>query len=374
MASQDKLLFTPGPLTTSETVKAALVRDLGSRDTNFIQVVRDIRQNLLDLAGLQENEDYTAILMQGSGTFGVESVISSVIPQENGKLLVIINGAYGRRIAAMAKVLHIPIVELSYPENSLPDLAEIDTTLSQDTKITHIAAIHCETTTGLLNPIEAIGKIVAKHNRIFFVDAMSSFGAIPLDMVDAQIHFLVSSANKCIEGLPGFSFAIVHKETLLQTKGYARSMSLDLLAQWQGLEKNGQFRFTPPVQIMLAFHQALLEIQAEGGVEGRGKRYAENNKIIIDGMKKLGLQPYLDAEIQSYIITTFYYPEHPNFDFEIFYQSLSDKGYVIYPGKLTQADCFRIGNIGRLDASHMQGLLEAIATTFEEMSIELVEK
>lgn len=374
MASQDKLLFTPGPLTTSDTVKAALVRDLGSRDTGFIQVVREIRQMLLDLGGLQGNEDYTAILMQGSGTFGVESVISSVIPQENGKLLVIINGAYGRRIAAMAKTLHIPTIELSYPENSVPDLTEIEETLRLNEAITHVAAIHCETTTGLLNPIEDIGKIVAKYNRVYFVDAMSSFGAVPINIVDSQIYFLVSSANKCIEGLPGFSFAIAHKETLLQTKGYARSMSLDLLAQWQGLEKNGQFRFTPPVQVLLAFHQALVEIQEEGGVEGRGKRYAENNKIIIEGMKKLSLEPYLDIDTQSYIITTFLYPEHPNFNFETFYNSLSDKGFVIYPGKLTQADCFRIGNIGRMNASHMHGLLDAIAATFDEMEIELVKK
>ena len=374
MASQDKLLFTPGPLTTSDTVKAASVRDLGSRDTGFIQVVREIRQMLLDLGGLQGNEDYTAILMQGSGTFGVESVISSVIPQENGKLLAIVNGAYGRRIAAMAKTLHIPTIELSYPENSVPDLTEIEETLRLNEAITHVAAIHCETTTGLLNPIEDIGKIVAKYNRVYFVDAMSSFGAVPINIVDSQIHFLVSSANKCIEGLPGFSFAIAHKETLLQTKGYARSMSLDLLAQWQGLEKDGQFRFTPPVQVMLAFHQALVEIQEEGGVEGRGKRYAENNKIIIEGMKKLGLEPYLDIDTQSYIITTFPYPEHPNFNFETFYNSLSDKGFVIYPGKLTQADCFRIGNIGRMNASHMHGLLDAVAATFDEMEIELVKK
>ena len=374
MASQDKLLFTPGPLTTSDTVKAALVRDLGSRDTGFIQVVREIRQMLLDLGGLQGNEDYTAILMQGSGTFGVESVISSVIPPENGKLLVIVNGAYGRRIAAMAKTLHIPTIELSYPENRVPDLTEIEETLRLNEAITHVAAIHCETTTGLLNPIEDIGKIVAKYNRVYFVDAMSSFGAVPINMVDSQIDFLVSSANKCIEGIPGFSFAIAHKETLLQTEGYARSVSLDLLAQWQGLEKNGQFRFTPPVQVLLAFHQALVEIQEEGGVEGRGKRYAENNKIIIEGMKKLGLEPYLDIDTQSYIITTFPYPEHPNFNFETFYNSLSDKGFVIYPGKLTQADCFRIGNIGRMNASHMHGLLDAVAATFDEMEIELVQK
>jgi len=374
LASQDKLLFTPGPLTTSDTVKAALLRDLGSRDTGFIQVVREIRQMLLDLGGLQGNDDYTAILMQGSGTFGVESVISSVIPQENGKLLVIVNGAYGRRIAAMAKTLHIPTIELSYPENSVPDLTEIEETLRLNEAITHVAAIHCETTTGLLNPIEDIGKIIAKYNRVYLVDAMSSFGAVPINIVDSQIHFLVSSANKCIEGLPGFSFAIAHKETLLQTKGYARSMSLDLLAQWQGLEKNGQFRFTPPVQVLLAFHQALIEIQEEGGVEGRGKRYAENNKIIIEGMKKLGLEPYLDSDTQSYIITTFPYPEHPNFNFEILYNSLSDKGFVIYPGKLTQADCFRIGNIGRMNALHMHGLLDAVAATFDEMEIELEKK
>lgn len=374
MASQDKLLFTPGPLTTSATVKAASGRDLGSRDTGFIQVVREIRQMLLDLGGLQGNEDYTAILMQGSGTFGVESVISSVIPQENGKLLVIVNGAYGRRIAAMAETLHIPTIELSYPENSVPDLTEIEETLRLNEAITHVAVIHCETTTGLLNPIEAIGKLVAQYNHVYFVDAMSSFGAVPINMVDSQIHFLVSSANKCIEGLPGFSFVIAHKETFLRTKGYARSMSLDLLAQWQGLEKNGQFRFTPPVQAILAFHQALVEIKAEGGVEGRGKRYAENNKIIIEGMKKLGLKPYLDIDTQSYIITTFLYPEHPHFNFETFYNSLSDKGFVIYPGKLTQADCFRIGNIGRMNASHMRGLLDAVAATFAEMEIELAEK
>ena len=374
MASQDKLLFTPGPLTTSDTVKAASVRDLGSRDTGFIQVVREIRRMLLDLGGLQGNEDYTAILMQGSGTFGVESVISSVIPQENGKLLVIVNGAYGRRIAAMAKTLHIPTLELSYPENSVPDLTEIEETLRLNEAITHVAAIHCETTTGLLNPIEDIGNIVAKYNSVYFVDAMSSFGAVPINIVDSQIYFLVSSANKCIEGLPGFSFVIAHKETILQTEGFARSMSLDLLAQWQGLENNGQFRFTPPVQVLLAFHQALVEIQEEGGVEGRGKRYAENNKIIIEGMKKLGLEPYLDVDTQSYIITTFPYPEHPNFSFETFYNSLSDKGFVIYPGKLTQADCFRIGNIGRMNASQMHGLLDAVAATFEEMEIELVKK
>lgn len=374
MASQDKLLFTPGPLTTSDTVKAASVRDLGSRDTGFIQVVREIRRMLLDLGGLQGNEDYTAILMQGSGTFGVESVISSVIPQENGKLLVIVNGAYGRRIAAMAKTLHIPTLELSYPENSVPDLTEIEETLRLNEAITHVAAIHCETTTGLLNPIEDIGNIVAKYNSVYFVDAMSSFGAVPINIVDSQIYFLVSSANKCIEGLPGFSFVIAHKETILQTEGFARSMSLDLLAQWQGLENNGQFRFTPPVQVLLAFHQALVEIQEEGGVEGRGKRYAENNKIIIEGMKKLGLEPYLDVDIQSYIITTFPYPEHPNFSFETFYNSLSDKGFVIYPGKLTQADCFRIGNIGRMNATHMHGLLDAVAATFDEMEIELVKK
>ena len=365
--SKDKLLFTPGPLTTSRTVKEAMLCDLGSRDLEFIQRVADIRRRLLQLAGVAKGE-YEAILMQGSGTFSLEAVVSSTLPPD-GKLLVIINGAYGRRIEAIAKVLKISTVALNFPEDSLPDLRQIETTLASDPTITHVTMVHCETTSGILNPVEAIGAIVKQAGRRYFVDAMSSFGAVPLNLAECGVDYMVTSSNKCIEGVPGFGIILARRASLLQTEGYARSLSLNLLAQWQGLEKDGQFRFTPPTHALLAFHQALLEIEAEGGVEARGARYRANHETLLAGMRALGFEEYLKPEDQSYIITSFRYPRHPNFDFEQFYRSLNEKGYVIYPGKVGSADCFRIGSIGRIFPSDMRDLLAAIRETMAEMSI-----
>jgi len=364
----DKLLFTPGPLTTSLTVKQAMLHDAGSRDPHFIALVRSIRERLLQLGGVSREAGYEAILMQGSGTFGVESVISSVLPRE-GKLLVIINGAYGERIAMMAARHNIATTLLRSDENQLPDLAAIDRALSADAAITHVVAVHCETTAGILNPVERIGEIVKRHRREFIVDAMSSFGAIPLQLASAGVDYLISSANKCIEGVPGFAFVLARRESLLKTAGRARTLSLDLLAQWQGLEKDGQFRFTPPTHALLAFDQALKELDAEGGVAGRGKRYAENHRALLEGMKAQGFRPYLAPDVQSYIITTFHYPTDPKFVFADFYQHLFDKGYIIYPGKLTKLDCFRIGNIGRLSVQDIRALLAEIAEATKEMGL-----
>lgn len=366
--SPDKLLFTPGPLTTSLTVKQAMLHDAGSRDPQFIALVRSIRERLLQLGGVSREVGYEAVLMQGSGTFGVESVISSVLPRE-GKLLVIINGAYGERIATMAARHNIATFILRSDENQLPDLAAIDHALSADAAISHVVAVHCETTAGILNPIERIGGIVKRHGREFIVDAMSSFGAIPLQLAAAGIDYLISSANKCIEGVPGFAFVLAQREALLKTAGRARTLSLDLLAQWQGLEKDGQFRFTPPTHALLAFDQALKELETEGGVAGRGKRYAENHRTLLEGMKALGFQPYLAPEVQSYIITTFHYPADAKFVFADFYQRLFDKGFIIYPGKLTKLDCFRIGNIGRLYAKDMSALVSAIGAVLKDMGV-----
>ena len=364
----DKLLFTPGPLTTSQAVKQKMLTDLGSRDKAFILAIREVREKLLALAGLSQQDGYEAILMQGSGTFGIESVVGSTVPRD-GKLLVVINGAYGRRIAHMAEVLGIAVVRLEYDENHTPDSADVEKTLLSDTDITNVFIVHCETTTGILNPIDDVGKIVRRMGKTYCVDAMSSFGAIPIDLKAACIDFLVSSANKCIEGVPGFSFILANRASLKQTAGFARSLSFDLLAQWQGLESNGQFRFTPPTHTILAFHEAIKELEAEGGVSGRGARYQANNQRLIDGMMSMGFEPYLDAGLQGYIITSFYYPEDANFNFEQFYNTLSDKGFVIYPGKLTQADCFRIGNIGKIFEQDIQGLLQAIQDTLAEMQV-----
>ncbi len=364
---RDKPLFTPGPLSTSYTIKQAMLRDLGSRDFEFITIVKDIRNKLLSLAGINQGE-YEAVLMQGSGTFGLESVVSSTIPRDR-KFLVIANGAYGKRIAKMARIHHIDTQVLEYAENELPHLDTINDVLQADQTITNVCVVHCETTTGLINPIEAIGEIVKESQADYFVDAMSSFGAVPIDFQRSGIDYLVSSSNKCIEGVPGFSFIIAKKDRLLSIEGYARSLSLDLLEQWKGLEANGQFRFTPPTHAILAFYQALQELEWEGGIEGRAARYRTNYECVVEGMRDLGFKEYLPSDLQGYIITSFLYPEHPRFSFESFYEKLNHKGYVIYPGKVSNADCFRIGNIGRLFQSDMKALLAAIQETLSEMNV-----
>ncbi len=366
---KDKALFTPGPLTTSRTVKQAMLYDLGSRDSEFIQMVREIRSLLVKLA-MSSADLYTTVIMQGSGTFGIESVISSVVP-ENGKLLILVNGAYGERMAHMARIHNIQLLIQTSPEDQTPDLRLLENTLIANPEISHVAVVHCETTTGIMNPIGEIGHLVHTYNRAFIVDAMSSFGAYPIPVEDFNIDFLISSSNKCIEGVPGFSFIIARRETLQACKGNARTLSMDLYAQWEGLEKNGQFRFTPPVQVLRAFRQALAELEEEGGVYGRGDRYRNNYEITISAMEKMGFIPYLPPENRGYTITSFRYPAHPNFVFEDFYKRLSDKGCVIYPGKLSHADCFRIGHIGRLDQSDVFLLISAIRETLTEMEVDL---
>jgi len=367
--NKDKLLFTPGPLTTSRTVKEAALRDVGSRDQEFIGIVQSIRHKLLELGGVA-GEGYEAILVQGSGTFALESVLASAVPPD-GKVLVLVNGAYGRRIAQIARVLKIPVVELSSPEDQRLDAEQVRKALEADSAITHVAAVHSETSTGMMNPLREIGEIVKQFGRIFFVDAMSSFGGVPLNLLDCRIDYMVSSANKCLEGIPGFAFVLARREALLATAGFARSVSLDLLAQWKGLESDGQFRFTPPTHAILAFHQALRELEAEGGVECRAARYRANRQILAAGMRALGFEEYLSPADRGYIITSFFYPRHPRFDFGAFYARLSDRGYVIYPGKVSKADCFRIGTIGHIFPQDIRALLEAIRETLVEMGIEL---
>jgi 2-aminoethylphosphonate-pyruvate transaminase len=354
----DKLLFTPGPLTTSASVKEAMLHDYGSRDSFFLELIKEIRQGLLELANVSKEIGYEAVIMQGSGSFGVESVISS-IPRE-GKLLVLINGAYGDRIANMAKIHQIPYETLVCDENQTPDLLATEQLLSTGT-FSSMVLVHCETTTGIFNPIEDFGILAQKYGVIYLVDSMSAFGAVPFNMAACNIDFLISSSNKCIEGVPGFSFVLAKRDALQTCQGQADTMVLDLHAQWAGLEKDGQFRFTPPVHALLAFKQALTELQEEGGVEGRSERYLSNFSTLKKGMQALGFKEYLEEEKQGYIINTYHYPEQEHFDFKIFYQELNQRGFVIYPGKLSKANCFRIGNIGRIYPEQVVQLIGAIA-------------
>ncbi|WP_341838394.1 2-aminoethylphosphonate--pyruvate transaminase [Chitinophaga pollutisoli] len=362
-----KLLFTPGPLSTSQTVKAAAMEDIGSRDALFVDAVKQIREELLTLGQVSKEEGYETVLMQGSGTFGVESVISSVIG-ENDHLLVLSNGAYGERIVKMCSIHKLPHTILRFEEDEITDPAAVRHLLEQQPHITHVACIHSETTTGLFNPIEAIGAICAELGKTFIVDAMSSFGGVALDIRKAHIQYLVSSSNKCIEGIPGFAFIIAEKQALLTTKGQARSLSLDLYEQWQGLEANGQFRFTPPTLSIMAFRQALQELREEGGIPAREARYRKNKATLDKGMEALGFKQYLRPEIQGHIITSFLYPNDPSFHFEQFYQQLSDRNFVIYPGKLSKTNAFRIGNIGQIFPADVAALVQAISEIMQKQT------
>ncbi len=366
--AKDKPLYTPGPLTTSRTVKQAMQCDLGSRDFAFINTVADIRNRLLAL-GQAAKGDYEAVPMQGSGTFAIESVFSTATPPE-GRVLLVSNGAYGRRMARICSVLRIEHTLLDGPEHQAPDPEAVERTLAERS-YDLLAVVHCETTTGIINPIQKIGMLAKKAGARYFVDAMSSFGAMPINLAAANIDFLVSSANKCIEGVPGFGFVLARREALEATEGWARSLSLDLLDQWRGLEKDGQFRFTPPTHVLLAFRQALLELEAEGGPGARGERYYRNYKALVDGMRALGFREYLPRDLQGYIITSFVYPDDPKWSFDAFYKRLNERGYVIYPGKVSDADCFRIGHIGRLFDADMHALLAAIREVLDEMGVAL---
>lgn len=365
---RDKLLFTPGPLTTSLSVKQAMLHDAGSWHFEFNERVTAIRDDLLTLAGVSRASGWETVLLQGSGTFGVEAVFLTCVPP-NGKVVVLANGAYGERALVMLKQAKIDHVALRTPEDTLPDAAALEQVLKQDASITHVMMVHCETTSGVLNDLKSIGALVHRFQKVFIVDAMSSFGAVPIDLEECHIDYIVSSANKCVEGVPGFSFVICRKARLTACEGWARSLSLDLLAQWKGFEKNAQFRYTPPTHSLLAFEQALRELRAEGGIAARAARYRRNHEVLLEGMRRIGFRSYLPPEVQSYIITSFYFPTHPQFTFDAFYRRLSAKGFIIYPGKISQAELFRIGSIGRLFESDMRGLVGAVAESLQEMGI-----
>ncbi len=364
----DPLLLTPGPLTTSKSVKEAMVHDWGSRDAAFLALNRQVMERLPEV--VHGEGRYVTVPMQGSGTFAVEAMLTTFAPK-HGRVLVLVNGAYGQRARRILEIAGRRVVLHETPEDTPPDLAAVDRILAEASEITHVFVVHCETTSGILNPIDDIAAIVARHGKRLLIDAMSAFGALPLDARESPFDAVAASANKCLEGVPGLAFVICLREALAGTEGQATTLTLDLFDQNKAFEKTGQFRFTPPIHVIVAFHQALEEFWAEGGVAGRRGRYSDNARVLIDGMRALGFRTLLTDALQAPIIATFHTPEHPNFDFQRFYDSLRARGYVIYPGKLTVADSFRIGCIGRLTAEDMRGALEAVRETLIDMDVDL---
>ncbi|MFM5829429.1 2-aminoethylphosphonate--pyruvate transaminase [Aeromonas veronii] len=363
-AAVDYLLLTPGPLSTTATVRAAMLQDSCTWDADYNQgVVEPIRRELVHLAtGPEYQSDYSVVLLQGSGSYVVESVLGSAIGVDEC-LLIINNGAYGARMGEMARCLGLRHHELDCGETTRPEPAAIEAMLARHPEITHLAMVHCETTTGMLNPLEEVAELCQRRGIRLIVDAMSSFGGIPIDMGRLGIEFLISSANKCIQGVPGFGFVIARRAALVACAGRARSVSLDLHAQWQTMEQQGgKWRFTSPTHTVLAFAQALRELDEEGGIAARHQRYSENQRTLVAGMAALGFAPLLPEKWQSPIITAFYSPAHPDYRFADFYQRLKAQGFVIYPGKVSQADCFRIGNIGDVTPERVRSLLAAMAS------------
>jgi 2-aminoethylphosphonate-pyruvate transaminase len=363
MPDNPYLLLTPGPLSTTKTVKSVMFRDWCTWDEDYNTIVERIRRRLVRLGS--DTDEYTAVLMQGSGTFCVEATVTTAVPQD-GKLLVLANGAYGRRIAEIARRCGIAHAVQDSGELAPPDPDRLEAALKADGAITHVAVVHCETTTGMLNPMTAIGNIVKDHGRLFILDAMSSFGGIPMDLKAIGVDYLVSSANKCIQGVPGFGFVIAKKDIIAKTRGQARSLSLDLYDQWRTMEDHhGKWRFTSPTHVVRAFFQALWELEEEGGITARYSRYCTNHRILVEGMQRLSFQPLLAAELQSPIITAFLSPTHAAWRFNRFYADLKARGFVIYPGKVTDSDTFRIGTIGDVHSEDMVRLIDAVADALE---------
>ncbi len=362
-------LLTPGPLTTSRGVKLAMLADWGSRDVEFRSIISDIRNGLKEIANA--GEEYECVLMQGSGTFAIEAALGSLVPRaRTPKTLIVINGAYGQRAAKILDYIGNRAYEtVKVGDDEAPTAEQVRLALEANPKIDFVFVVHCETTSGIVNPMDEIVAVAKGMGKTVMVDAMSSFGAIPLDMDGTDMDIMVSSSNKCIEGVPGFAYVLVKRDLLEASAGKAHSVVLDLYDQWQAMEANGQFRFTPPTHALVAFHQALQEFKAEGGVAARGARYQKNKDILVSGLRAMGFETLLDDKVSGPIIQTFLSPSDRRFDFDRFYEALRLRGFAIYPGKLTRAPSFRIGTIGQIDETVIRGLLTAIGEVLKEMNV-----
>jgi 2-aminoethylphosphonate-pyruvate transaminase len=366
MTERPSYLLTPGPLTTAAATRQAMARDWGSRDHDFKALTARVRARLVALA--DGGEEFTCVPIQGSGTYAVEAAVGTLV-QRSGKALVLVNGAYGHRIARICQMLGRAFAVYETDEDAPPDPARLDDILADEPDVTHVIAVHCETTSGILNPLAEVAAVVAQRRRRLIVDAMSSFGALPLAARALPCEAVVASANKCLEGVPGIGFAVIRKDALAGCKGNAQSLSLDLHDQWQGFEKTGEWRFTPPTHVLAAFDAALAAHADEGGVAGRGARYARNCRALVDGMRRLGFATFLPDALQAPIIVTFHTPADERFDFRRFYDALHARGFVIYPGKLTRAPSFRIGCIGQVDDQVMRGAVAAVGEVAREMGL-----
>ncbi|NWA26037.1 2-aminoethylphosphonate--pyruvate transaminase [Pseudomonas gingeri] len=366
MRTAAPVLLTPGPLTTSARTRQAMSQDWGSWDEGFNQLTASLCEQLLAI--LNGADSHHCVPLQGSGTFAVEAAIGTLVPRD-GKVLVLINGAYGQRLAKICEVLGCSFSTFETAEDQPTIAADVERLLQADPGVSHVALIHCETSTGILNPLVEIAEVVARHGKRLIIDAMSSFGALPIDARQVPFDALIAASGKCLEGVPGMGFVFARKEALAAAAGNSHSLALDLHDQHAYMARTGQWRFTPPTHVVAALHEALLQYHEEGGLPARLGRYVDNCQVLLAEMARLGLRSFLPAAIQAPIIVTFHAPKDPRYQFKAFYERVKAKGFILYPGKLTQVETFRVGCIGQVGRDDMQAAVAAIAEVLREMEV-----
>ncbi len=365
----DPILLTPGPLTTSLRTKQAMLSDWGSWDAAFNAITASIRRDVVDIVG--GGVEYTCVPLQGSGTFSVEAAIGTLVPRD-GRILVPNNGAYCARIVRICSYLGRSVVDLPVPEDQAATASIVETALAGDPSITHVAQVHCETGAGIANDLAGIAQVCARRGVGLIVDAMSSFAALPINVREIPFDALIAASGKCLEGVPGMGFVVVKKALLEASAGQSQSLAMDLHDQYIYMEKTTQWRYTPPTHVVAALRVAIDQFREEGGQPARFARYVANGEALIHGMAELGFQPFLPPSVQAPIIVTFHAPADPAYNFKEFYAAVRGRGYILYPGKLTRLETFRVGCIGAIDANEMRNVVSAVGAALNDLGLQKI--
>lgn len=363
---RDKILLTPGPLTTTLRTKLAMLRDWGSWDGDFNAITASVRKSLLHV--IHGQESHVVVPLQGSGTFSVEAAVATLVPRD-GHVLVLDNGAYCKRAARLTSLMGRRCTVLDFNEARPVDAAVLAQKLRDDASVTHVIMIHCETGAGVLNPLQAVADVCEAQGKGLIVDAMSSFGALEIDVRKTRFDALIAASGKCLEGVPGMGFVFIRKAVLDACVGNSQSLAMDLHDQYVYMEKTTQWRFTPPTHVVVALHEAIAQFESEGGQPARLARYIRNYETLIAGMASLGFKPFLDPSVQAPIIVTFHAPADSRYDFKTFYQAARSRGFILYPGKLTQIETFRVGCIGAIGPDEMEQAVHAMGLALRDVGI-----
>ena len=364
--SHDAILLTPGPLTTTLRTKLVMLRDWGSWDVEFNEVTQRVRRSLLKI--IHGENSHVVVPLQGSGTFSIEAAVATLVPH-NGHILVLDNGAYCKRAAKISTMMGRRCTLMPFADDEAVSPSDLQQQLASDNSITHVVLIHCETGAGVLNPLQAVANVCAAFDKGLIVDAMSSFAAIEIDARKTHFDALIAASGKCLEGVPGMGFVFIRKAVLDGCAGQSQSLAMDLYDQHTYMEKTGQWRFTPPTHVVVALAEAIAQFEEAGGQPARLARYTHNCQTLIVGMKALGFKPFLEPAVQAPIIVTFLAPAHPNYEFRRFYDAAKARGFIMYPGKLTQVETFRIGCIGAIGPVEMEQAVHAVALALKDLSV-----